>query len=313
MGLPSPAFAMSLSLRHIEVFRAVMTTGSVTEAALLLRTSQPTVSRELARCEQLSGIVLFERSRGRLRPTAQALQLFAEVERSYIGLERIVASAAAIRGFAHGQLSVACLPVFAQSLLPAVCAEFLRELPEVSLDIAPQESPLLEEWLSAQRHDLGLSESLHAPAGTRGEILLAADEVCVLPPGHPLLAKAVLCAEDFAGQPFVSLAASDSYRQQADAWFAACGVARRLVLQTHSAAAVCAMVAEGMGLAIVNPLTALDYAQRGLLWRRLAVSIPFSVQLLQPLHRPASPLPQRFADLLRRHCAAIGERLRAAG
>jgi nicotinamide riboside kinase len=37
--------------------------------------------------------------------------------------------------------------------------------PDVSLQIVPQESPLLEEWLSAQRHDLGLTETLHTPAG----------------------------------------------------------------------------------------------------------------------------------------------------
>ncbi|RBJ69544.1 LysR family transcriptional regulator, partial [Pseudomonas sp. MWU12-2534b] len=160
-----------------EVFRAVMTSGSVSGAARMLHTSQPTVSRELARCEQLLGLALFERGRGRLRPTQQALQLFAEVERSFVGLERIVGSATAIRQFAGGQLSIACLPVFAQALLPAVARAFLERTPGVSLSIAPQESPLLEEWLAAQRHDLGLSESGHAPAGTELESLLLADEV----------------------------------------------------------------------------------------------------------------------------------------
>ena len=52
-----------------------VTSGSVTDAATLLHTSQPTVSRELARLEQLTGLTLFERVRGRLRPTAEALQL----------------------------------------------------------------------------------------------------------------------------------------------------------------------------------------------------------------------------------------------
>lgn len=38
---------MKLSARHIEVFRAIMASGSVTGAARLLFTSQPTISREL--------------------------------------------------------------------------------------------------------------------------------------------------------------------------------------------------------------------------------------------------------------------------
>ncbi|MBC7209127.1 MAG: LysR family transcriptional regulator, partial [Pseudomonas sp.] len=64
---------MKLTIRHIEVFRAIMAAGSVTGAARLLFTSQPTVSRELARMEQVTGLNLFEREGGRLTPTAQAL------------------------------------------------------------------------------------------------------------------------------------------------------------------------------------------------------------------------------------------------
>jgi DNA-binding transcriptional LysR family regulator len=41
----------AVNLRHIEIFHAVMTTGNLTEAARMLHTSQPTVSRELARFE----------------------------------------------------------------------------------------------------------------------------------------------------------------------------------------------------------------------------------------------------------------------
>src|SRR5690606_24012789 len=137
------------------------------------------------------------------------------------------------------------------------------------------ESPLLEEWMAAQRFDLGLSEHDAAPAGTQALPLLALDEVCVLAANHALAAREVLRAEDFAGQPFVSLSADDPYRRQIDAVFARAGVARRLRVQTHNAAAVCAMVEQGLGLAIVNPLTALACASARLVWRPLAFSIPF--------------------------------------
>ena len=50
----------AVNLRHIEIFHAVMTAGSLTEAAHLLHTSQPTVSRELARFEKVIGLKLFE-------------------------------------------------------------------------------------------------------------------------------------------------------------------------------------------------------------------------------------------------------------
>ncbi|TWW03356.1 LysR family transcriptional regulator, partial [Klebsiella sp. ME-303] len=144
----------AVNLRHIEIFHAVMTTGNLTEAARMLHTSQPTVSRELARFEKVLGLTLFSRTRGRLQPTVQGLRLFEEVQRSWYGLDRIVSAAESLREFRQGELSIACLPVFSQSFLPPLLQSFLSRYPQVNIQIVPQESPLLEEWLSAQRHDL---------------------------------------------------------------------------------------------------------------------------------------------------------------
>ncbi len=303
--------SMSATLRHIEVFRAVMTCGSVTGAAAMLHTSQPTVSRELARFEQLTQLKLFDRVRGRLRPTAQALSLFEEVQRAYFGLGRILNTAASLREFEQGQLSIACLPVFSQSLLPRACQRFVTQFPKASISITPQESPLLEEWLSAQRYDLGLTEVANAPPGTELSPLMTVDEVCVLPSGHPLLEKPRLAPEDFAAKPFISLSSLDSYRQQIDEIFRQAQVERHMVLDTHSAASVCAMVRERVGLAIVNPLTALDFLGQGLEIRPFSVSIPFTVSLIRPLHRPASRLVSLFEDALREQASLVVTRLAA--
>ncbi len=158
---------------------------------------------------------------------------------------------------AEGELSIACLPVFSQSFLPLLLPPFLARYPEVSLQIVPQESPLLEEWLSAQRHDLGLTETLHTPAGTERTPLLTLNEVCVLPAGHPLAAQATLTPADFQGENYISLSRTDSYRQLLDALFLEHQVKRRMVVETHSAASICAMVRAGAGISVVNPLTAL--------------------------------------------------------
>lgn len=302
----------AISLRHIEIFHAVMTTGNLTEAAALLNTSQPTVSRELARCEKLLDLQLFERLRGRLYPTVQGLRLFEEVQRSYYGLDRIVSAAEGIRQFEQAQLSIACLPVFSQSLLPAVCKPFLDRYPDVSFNIVPQESPLLEEWLSAQRHDLGLTENTQTPAGTERQTLLTLNEVCVLPAGHPLAAKKRLTPQDFSGLSFISLSATDSYRQLLDALFTGQQVARRLVMETHSAASVCSMVREGAGVSIVNPLTALDYAEHGVILREFSVAVPFTVSLIRPLHRPASALVTTFTEHCHQQAQRFAQRLEAA-
>ncbi len=301
----------AVNLRHIEIFHAIMTAGNLTEAARMLNTSQPTVSRELARFEQVLGLKLFERSRGRLHPTVQGLRLFEEVQRSWYGLDRIVSAAESLREFRQGELSIVCLPVFSQSFLPALLQPFLERYPQVNIQIVPQESPLLEEWLSAQRHDLGITETIHTPAGTERTELLTLNEVCVLPKGHPLAEKPVLTPEDFQGENYISLSRTDSYRQLLDTLFNEFQVKRRMVVETHSAASICAMVKAGIGISVVNPLTALDYVNSGVEIRRFSISVPFTVSLVRPIHRPTSTLIETFITYLQENLSLITEPLDA--
>ncbi|MFG6433092.1 LysR family transcriptional regulator [Roseateles sp. LYH14W] len=291
---------MDIQHRHIEVFRAVMTAGSVTGAAALLYTSQPTLSRDLARLEQLLGYALFERERGRLKATARACTLFDEVERSFQGLARVIERAKALGRAEDTALSVLSLPALSHALLPGALAALLGEHPAARVSITPAEPPLLEAWMGEQRFDLGLAEQATPLPGVRVEPVLEADEVAVLPAGHALVSRRRLALKDFAGLDFISLAEDDPYRREIDARFDAVGVQRRLRLQTHSAVAVCELVRAGLGVAIVNPLTAAACAGSGLAVRPLTVSIPYRVSALIPLHRPAQPLVDDLLNALRR-------------
>lgn len=295
---PALGDRVRFSFRQVEIFWAIMTTGSVTKAAALLKTSQPTVSREIARFEHVLGLKLFERTQARLQPTAQGLSLFEEVKTSYYGLERIHNAAQSIKNF-QTSLSIACLPAFSQSLLPYVCGRFINANPDVNINITPQESPLLEEWMTAQRHDFGLTENSETPAGTRCENVFTGDEVCVLPPNHPLCSKKVITPQDLAGINMVSLSGQDPYRIILDRILTDAQVKCRTVIETHSAAAVCFFVQQNVGVGIINPLTALSFADQTVCMRRFSVSIPFSINLITPLYRPQTSVATTFINELK--------------
>src|SRR5260370_38036173 len=76
-----------MRLRHIEVFNAVMQTGSVSAAARLINITQPAVSRTLQHAELQLGFALFQRARGRLTPTNEALALFPHIEKLFEQLD----------------------------------------------------------------------------------------------------------------------------------------------------------------------------------------------------------------------------------
>jgi DNA-binding transcriptional LysR family regulator len=141
------------------------------------------------------------------------------------------------------------------------------------------------------------------------ELLLEVDEVCALPDGHALLARPRIELADFEGHAFVSLSSSDPYRIQIDEAFAEAGVLRRSIVETPTAVSVCTFVRQGLGLAIVNPLTALDFVGRGMHIRPLARSFPFRVSVVFPEHRPGNPLVGAFMASLREATAAVESRL----
>lgn len=296
---------MRLTHRHIEIFNAVMTAGSVSKAAELLCTSQPTVSRELARIEQLTGFSLFERVKGRLKATTSAYVLFEEIKRSYVGLEHIHSLIESIREQRSGQISLITLPDFAQSLLPGVCASFNKISPDVSISISVQESPFLEQCLSSQQFDLGLTESDIAPPGTEARQLLTANEVCILPAGHPLLEKEIIDIEDFQDQAFISFSENDPYKIRFDEIISNAGVTYKQVIQTPTAISVCSFVRRGVGIALINPLTALDYLGDDLHMRPLSFLCPFSINVVTPSHRVANPFLHAFIQELEKEILRI--------
>jgi len=298
MGMKSVAVpsAPAPTHRQLTLFRAIMAHGNLSRAAEDVGTSQPTLSRELARLEQVLGFDLFDRVRGRLRPTARALALLQEVERSFIGLDQIARRAQELRTLSTGRLRLACLPALAHALVPKALVQFAKALPQASVSVVPLESPWLEQALSEQRFDLGLGETIEAPTGVALHPLMQAREVAVLPRGHRLCAKTVLRTRDFAGERFVSLAEGDPYRQAIDDLFARAGVERAMLLETASAVAVCALVAQGLGVAIVNPLTAAAMAGPDLVVRPLQDEIAFRVSLLLPEVASAHPLREALVQ-----------------
>lgn len=307
MRLPRMSKHLALTHRQLSLFRAIMLHGSLSRAAEVCDSSQPTLSRELARLEQLLGFALFDRVRGRLRPTVRALALMQEVERSFIGLEQIAAHAQELRTQTTGRLRLACLPALAHALVPHALVQLAKKHPTLAVSVHPLESPWLEQALSEQRFDVGLSEVTEPPTGVSLRPLLKVNEVAVLPRDHRLCRKKVLQPQDFANEHFISLAAGDPYRAAIDQMFTNAQVERTTALETASAVAVCAMVRLGLGVAIVNPLTALELSSPDLVVRPLSVAIPFQVSLLLPEVAAPHPLQAALVSALLHAAQELGK------
>ena len=289
---------MRLNQRQIEVFNSIMISKSVTAAAAALGTSQPTISRELREMEQRIGFDLFVRFGKRLTPTNQALLLHEVVRRSFLGMEEISRAASAIRMHNASNLRIATIPAYADSIIPRVAQKLLKHRPAVHLSLHSLEEVSLQHEMATTVFDLGVTEGRFEYAGVASQRIDVGDQVCVVPIGHRLSQKNLLEPADFDGVPFVYFSQDDPYRRKLDDIFLAAGISRSYAVETTTATSVCSMVAAGVGVSIINPLTAATHVDKGVVLRRLSVSVPYTLAVWRPVRRTRSTVIERFLSVL---------------
>ncbi|WP_285352174.1 LysR substrate-binding domain-containing protein [Pseudomonas sp. ME-P-057] len=236
-----------MNLRQLEAFRAVILGQTVTRAAEMLHISQPAATRLIASLEEDIGFALFDRIRGRLQPTAEALTLYQEVQRSLVGVERIARTAHDIRSLKRGSLHIACAPAMGLVFMPRVIAAFLAEHDGVQVSLVVHSSSEVIDLVVGQRCDLGIIVLPNTYPSPRAERLLATCMLCAVPANHRLAGHAVITPQDLRGEAFISYPSSIGSRQQIDTIFAAYGVERDLRVETQLSQPMCEFVELGGG------------------------------------------------------------------
>lgn len=300
-----------MRLRQIEVFRAVMMAGSVSEAARVLHVSQPVVSRVLRHTEISLGFVLFERTRGRLIPTPEAHALFAQVQRAWLEIERIEALSGNLRQGATGLLRIAATPSLATSVLPGALAALRASSPGVECDLWASHTHEIENYLLAFEVDAGLA---------------------IEPPIHPALAcntvaegEMVLCAprewssgvlrlDDerwLAERPFIALAEATPLGLRLSAMHELGAASARRVLSVQTYALAGTLVEQGLGYAFVDAYTAATLDPARVLLLRLAPQVSFRLCSLRHASAATSVLRGRLHACIAQAATAQSQLLEA--
>nr|WP_233236901.1 LysR substrate-binding domain-containing protein [Bordetella sp. LUAb4] len=257
---------MKLNLRQIEVFRAVMITGTIRGASELLFVSQPAVSRLLSHMEQRIGFPLFQRIRGRLHATLEARKLFHEVENVYEGVQRVSDMARDLFEHQEGILNLVASPSIGQMLMPAAMTEYRRDHAQVKLTFQYLTHLPLTERLLKRQADLGVTIlPLHHP-NLELEQIGATRMVCIFPRGHALAESATLNASDLLPYPLIAYERNSPFGQMVHGWFEAQGHTAKAVVEVGSPQNACALVQAGAGIALVDEYSARS-CQAAVSWR----------------------------------------------
>ncbi|HEX2545388.1 MAG TPA: LysR substrate-binding domain-containing protein [Ramlibacter sp.] len=289
---------MALNLRQIEVFRAVMITGSISGAAQLLFVSQPAVSRLLSQTETRLGYALFERIKGRLHATPEAKKLFREVQSVYAGIQRVNAMAENLADNRQGTLNIVCSTSVGQMFIPQAIASFLESFPRVKLNFMIMSYAHLLERLLDHQADLGVITSPMEHPNLTMAPLSENRLVCLFPQGHPLEAKSLVSLEELAPYPLVTYDKGTPFGALIEQLYEAKGLALDPLVEVGSPHSASALVQLGTGIALVDEFS-VKGAPGKLAMRAVVDSPVVQINLVHHRLEPMSKLTRAFVEVLR--------------
>ena len=301
----------TVKLRQLEVFHAIMTSGSVTGAAKLLYVSQPAVTSLLRYMEAQLGFRLFDRIKGRLYPTDEAQALFAEVDRVFESVRAVRNLAVDLRDTRRGVLSIAASPSLGVVAIARVLRNFLEFRPEIRVRLQVYRKAEVIDMVARQIVDLGLTylsvdhPNIDIVNLARGNLL------CAMPANHPLAAQEEVRVKDLAGVPMITYTHTQGLSSLIDSAFAESKVVPRTVVEVALVSTAWSLVQEGVGVALVDPFSDLDSVFKGVVLRPFIPTRTISLELLRPARKPLSVLAESFVEEVRRKFSGATTRVSA--
>jgi DNA-binding transcriptional LysR family regulator len=290
---------MRLGLKQIEYFRAVMQAGTVSAAAALLNVSQPNVSRMIKYLEMRLGLALFERHKGRLRPTPEAAELYQEVQSLHLHLESLQEAARRIAAGESGRLRIGCSPSLGRQVIPRLIAELRRELPALELKLDILSVAQVVEFVLFNEGDCACTIFPIVHPLIASEEFARGRLVCAVPVGHRLAARATpLTARELAGEALIGFPSHTPHGQVVEEYFQQADIRPKCLALVRFAETACALAEQGNGVALVDEFTMSGGVFPSLVALPLKYRRPFGVYFHRLAAQPLSQAGARFRALL---------------
>jgi len=301
--------AKRMNLRHFEVFRAVMRSGSVTEAARLLGVSQPAVSKMLRDTETQLGLALFDRRHGRLEPRAEAKQLYDAVEKVFFDVERVRLLAEELQDPMRGRLRIGGIPTATVTVVPAAAAAFRARHPDVKVEIYALPTGQIVDGVASGHLDLGLGYSVRDHPAIEAIDLADTRIICAMLPDHPLARHDAITARQLRSHAYISFHLDEPISLTINEGFRLAGVKCAPAMVVGHSFTACALAEQGAGVALVTPFITAGGLFRRLVTRPFRPEMRLRPRILYGRHRKPTRETLEMIEAMR----GVVERIAAPG
>lgn len=287
-----------LKVQHLRALTAVMETGTVTAAATVLGRTQSQASRLISSLEEELGFSLFERERRRLVPTQRGARFYDEVKRALAGLDNIDRVAAELRLDQEAELRILAPPYTAHTIVPRALSRFCARYPERRYSVEIVVRNTIGSWIAFHPFDVGIASLPFEIPSIKVKRLAAVKTVVVLPKAHPLTARKIIRASDLVGFPFIAMNRNTPLRRRLDEIFDREGTRLNIVGETSTAISACELVAQGLGLSIVDAVVPMAFDPELIEYRPWRPGFNSEFALIYPASTPISKAAKDFSSII---------------
>lgn len=287
-----------MRLRHIEVFHAVYTCGSITAAAKMLNVSQPSVSKVLAHAEQQLGFALFDRQKGKIVPTHEAERLITHVNHAYDNISELRRISENLRATDAGLIRLAVTPAFGIDLVPHAMASYLAMHPDTRFEVESLHHHQIARALKEYRIDIGLAFDPPSTPGVKAEVVATGKFMVLTPRSMKIAGDDGLTLEDLEDMPMISLNTRSPLGELIANRIETSETRFHSVAKTDTYQMAQSLVAHGAGVAIIDDITAKSMGHDNVVSWPLKPTLNYKVALLHVESEPLSIVTQRFVDHL---------------
>ncbi|MBL6946403.1 MAG: LysR family transcriptional regulator [Rhodospirillales bacterium] len=298
-----------MNLRQLEIFRAIMQTGTTLAAADLLLISQPAVSNVLRQFETQLGFKLFHRVGGRLRPTREAHSLYEGSEEVFSSFDSVQHLAEDLRRGWTGTLQVVVSPSLGHTIVPPAVKEFLDARPQVRINLDTPSNERIVEMLAGGRADLALTITPIEHPAIRSTVLREGAIYCAMPPGHPLAKRRNIEPADFSGENLISYPRESALGLIIDNVFRDVGQFQEPSVEVRYALTALALVESGVGLAMIDEFTLTHARTHRIVKRPVLTKRTVPMVLSRSRNEPLSTLGSAFVETCIRQAPDEGPQL----
>lgn len=278
-----------------------MSTGSVTAAGRLLGRSQPATSRLLQELEAEIGYALFARSGPRVTPTEQGFLLYDDVERALSSLRQIRDRAEEIARGQAQPLLLAATSALAAGLVPDALKRIEAQAGNTRVQLRSASPERVVHAVLSGAAQLGATSLPLEHRGLTVHWIGQAPCVVALPENDPAARHEVVPVAELAGRRVITMANPYRLRRRLDA---ALGHAAGAI-ETNSSVNALAAVRAGLGVSVLEPITAYGAPMAGVAIRPIDLEIPFFFGVITSQSQPLTPACQAMADALAQAAAQL--------